>query len=162
MLDAPRQGRRGLYAAPGSTEHSRRGHANADQAADGSLQEGSGIVAKAFTALHEEFIEDVPATVATALASSPVTPKVQAARPAGVSVKGGADGDARLPVRESIKQAALAQPSPTQVAKEGVAKLRKDERRQQIIERRRQAEADELAALDAEGATVFSGDDSHR
>ena len=70
--------------------------------------------------------------------------------------------DARLPARESIKQAALAQPSPTQVAKEGVAKLPKDERRQQIIERRRQAEADKLAALDAEDATVLSDDDSHR
>ena len=120
------------------------------------------IVAEAVASLHVEFIEDVPATAATAPASSPVTPKVQAARPAGVSVKGGADGDARLPARESIKQAALAQPSPTQVAKEGMAKLRKDERRQQIIERRRQAEADELAALDAEDATVLSDDDSHR
>ena len=120
------------------------------------------IVAEAVASLHVEFIEDVPATAATAPASSPVTPKVQAARPAGVSVKGGADGDARLPARESIKQAALAQPSPTQVAKEGMAKLQKNERRQQIIERRRQAEADELAALDAEDATVLSGDDSHR
>ena len=76
-----------------------------------------------------------------------------------MSVKGGADGDARLPARESIKQAALAQPSPTQVAKEGMAKLRKDERRQQIIERRRQAEADELA-LDAEDPTDLSDNDT--
>ena len=92
-------------------------------------------------------------------AASPVTAKVHAARPVGALARGGADGDSRIPAREPINQAAQAEPSPTQVAKEGLAKLRKDERRQQIIERRRQAEADELA-LDAEDPTDLSDNDT--
>ena len=119
------------------------------------------IVAEAVASLHVEFIEDVPATAATAPASSPVTPKVQAARPAGVSVKGGADGDARLPARESIKQAAHAQLSRTQLTKEGAAKALREEERERIKTSRRSLDLLEQQ-LDVEDITALSDDDSHR
>ena len=118
------------------------------------------IVAKAFTAL-QEIIEDVHAAAATAPASSPVVPKVHAARPAGASVKGAADGDARLPTREPIKQAAQAQPSRTQLTKEGAAKALRVEERERIKTTRRSRDLLEQQ-LDVEDTTALSDDDSHR
>ena len=68
---------------------------------------------------------------------------------------------ARLPV----KLAAQAEPSLTQMAKEGVAKVRQGERRQQILEEkmeqdeRRQLLEAEMQQLDAEAAADLSGND---
>ena len=88
-------------------------------------------------------------------AASPVTAKVHAARPAGAHAGGGADGGSRLPERVSIRQAAQAETSLTQVTKAGAAKTRVDEERQRLLERRRLLEAEEQQ-LDTEAAAVRS------
>ena len=99
-------------------------------------------------------------------AASPVIAKVHAARPAGAPARGGADGDSRLPSRGLLKQAAQAEPSTAQATKEGLAKLRKDERQQQLLERRRKNEATapreeaEEFALDAEDSCDLSDSDT--
>ena len=52
----------------------------------------------------------------------------------------------------TIKQAAQAVPSVTQIAKEGVAKARQDERRQQVLEGMRERHQAELQQVEAEDA----------
>ena len=91
----------------------------------------------------------------TIAAASPVAAKAHAARPT-------------MTARPPVKQAAQAEPSLTQMAKEGVGKVRQDERRQQIIEeereqdeRRQLLEAEEQQ-LDAEPAADLSDNDRPR
>ena len=75
--------------------------------------------------------------------------------------KGGADGDARLPARESIKQAAQTQPSRTQLTKESAAKALREEERERIKAGRRSLDLLEQQ-LDAEDVTALSDNDSHK
>ena len=124
------------------------------------------IIMQFVSPMQQELAENAPATAATAPASPTVPLRTQAARHVGAAAMSGADGDAQLPARPPVKLAAQAQSSATQVTKQGMAKIQRSELRQQILEKKMEAEADlkvqadELAALDAEDTTELSDNDS--